>query len=138
MRQDHLRRHAAEDEGHGKTEEAEMILAQESGVRGPEPGRESAAEEEHRRPLEENGGDGEVLRSAGFDDIEDAGREVGNGEGDEENCGKEVFDAEGAEDVVVADEGGDGLVPDLGAVEAGADHEEGGEEEAFCGPVEVA
>ncbi len=51
-------------------------------MRGVEPCAGGADEDEDGGPFQEDGGDGEVLGAAGFDDVEDAGGEVGDEEGD--------------------------------------------------------
>lgn len=54
MGEDDLRRHTSENEGHGNAEEDQSVLAKEGGVRGKEPGEDTAGKYSNRRPFHEH------------------------------------------------------------------------------------
>lgn len=121
MRQYNFRSHPPKHQTHSQTEQRQMILRQDVGVRAPEPGHGAAGEDGHGRPFEEEGQHGLVARFARAVDVVDAGGEVGDAEGAEDDGDPEVADCGfvfevGVQDWEGFDEGG---LPDLWAVDAG-------------------
>lgn len=133
VREDDFGGHAPEDEGHSQAEQDEVVIAHEGRVRRVEPEADAGGVDEHGGPFEEDGGEGEVLRATGADDVVDAEGEVREEEGGEDEGHPDVEDGGGAEEGGQGDEGADGEGPDGGAVGAGEEHDCAGDYEALCG-----
>ena len=90
MGEDYFGSHAAEDEGHGEAEEDQSVFAHEGRMGGVEPRANGGGVDGDGGPFEEDGGHGEVLLAASFDDVVDAGREMGDEEGAEYEWDPEI------------------------------------------------
>lgn len=142
--EDHLGRHAAEDEGHGQAEEDQVVLAHQRRVRRVQPGADAEGVHGHGDPLEEDGEDGEAVPPPRLDDVEHAEGHVAEQERAGDHGDPDVADRVAAHEVVVAeqavlaDDVDDALRPDAGPANARDGHDAARDEDALGGAVDVA
>ena len=103
VREDHLGRHAPEDEGHSQAEEDEVVLAHQGRVRRVQPRADGERVDGHGDPLEEDGEHGEVVAPARLDDVEHAEGDVSEDEGSDDDEDPDVADRVVTHEVVVAE-----------------------------------
>lgn len=133
MREDNLRGHAAKDQGHGQAVQDEMVVFEEMRVRRAEPCHGARDKHDQRGPLVDQRQHGLVPRAPGLRDVDYAGRQMRDEEGQEDDRDPEFLQRDLANlclvrREVVCERGG----PDLGAEVAGRADEEAGEDEALC------
>ena len=116
MREDDLRRHAAEDEGHGEAEQHEVVLAEQRRRRRIQPCADADGVDHHRRPFEQERGYGKAFLVAGACHVENARGQVGEQERAHEDRNPDLPEGVVLEEWDRADEGGYRALPDVGTV----------------------
>lgn len=141
MGEDDFRGHATEYEGHGEAEEDEVVLLHQRGVRGEQPRADGDGECDHRRPLEEDRGQWEIIPAPRANNVEYAEGDLRPEEREDDDPHPDVAEGEGGEgggEPGGAEEIGEWLRPDGGPEVPGERHDHAGDDETLGWAVDDA
>lgn len=130
--------HAAENEGDDPDEEDEVVVGQDAGVGGEEPGTCAQREANDRNPLLHHRSESQTLLLAGDRNVPDTSGKVTKEEADEKDGKPKVLDRVLAEKGGPVDELNNGTRPDTRAPNTGSHQDTDGDEKTLGGSVKVA
>lgn len=138
MGEDNHGGHAAENEGDDPDEEDKVVVGQDAGVGGEEPGTGAQGEANDRNPLLHDGSESQTLLLAGDRNVPDTSGKVTKEETDEKDRKPKVLDRVVAEKGGPVDELNNRTRPDARAPNTGSHQDTDGDEQTLGGSVEVA